>query len=123
MADQPTTYELTYIINGVLSDDQTKNLVGRINRFIDENGGEILDIDEWGSRRLAYPIRKRRNGYYVNLHFRAPGEIIARLERALEIEDDLLRYLTLKHDNKMFRHFERTRKQRNEAAAEAASEG
>lgn len=120
MAEQPNTYELTYIINGVLSDDQTKNLVGRINRFIDENGGEILDIDEWGSRRLAYPIRKRRNGYYVNIHFRAPGNIIARLERALEIEDDLLRYLTLKLDNKMIRHFERNRQQRKaEAEVEA----
>ena len=106
MATPAHTYELTYIINGVLNDEQIKGLVNRINKYIDENGGEIIDSDEWGTRRLAYPINKKRNGYYVNLYFRAEGELIARLERALEIEDDILRYLTLRMDAKMLRHYE-----------------
>lgn len=103
------TYELTYIINGVLGDEQIKNVVQRVSKLIRDNGGEILEQDEWGTRRLAFPIRKKRNGYYVNVYFTAPPELIARLERGLEIDDDILRYLTLVLDAKMLRHFERQR--------------
>lgn len=100
------TYELTYIINAVISDDQIKNLVKRVSTNISESGGEILEVEEWGSRRLAYPIQKKRNGYYVNMYFRAAGSMIMRLERALEIDDNILRYLTLRMDAKMIRHYE-----------------
>ena len=118
MADQRHTYELTYIINGVLNDDQIKGLVSRVTKYVDENDGEILDVDEWGTRRLAYPISKKRNGYYVNMYFRGGGDLIARLERAMEIEDDVLRYLTLRLDAKMLRHYEQQKKQKAEAPAE-----
>ena len=119
------TYELTYIINGVLNDDQIRGLVNRVRKFIEENGGEIIEVDEWGTRRLAYPINKKRNGYYVNLYFRSEGDLIGRIERALEIEDDILRYLTLKMDPKMIRHYEATKAEgarRAEAEAEAEAE-
>ncbi len=126
MATKPNTYELTYIVNAVLSEEQLKEVVGRVQRHIESLGGETLSTNEWGTRRLAYPIRKKRNGYYVNLYFRAGGEIIARLERLLEIDDDILRYLTLKYDAKMLRHFEkykgeipRTRAAEAQAAAPA----
>ena len=122
MADQAQTYELTYIVNAVLNDGQINDIVSRVTKFIEGNEGEVLDVDEWGTRRLAYPINKKRNGYYVNLYFRAPGELIARLERAMEIEDDILRYLTLRLDAKMLRHYEQQKKQRAQEAkaAEAA---
>lgn len=100
------TYELTYIVNGVLNDNQIRDVVQRVRRFIEEHGGEIVHADEWGTRRLAYPIKKKRNGYYVNMYIRAEGELITRLERALEIADEVLRYLTLKLDAKMLRFFE-----------------
>ncbi|ARA92968.1 MAG: 30S ribosomal protein S6 [Bacteroidetes bacterium] len=107
MAQQPYLYELTYIINGALSDEQIKNTVQRVTKYIEENGGQVREIDEWGTRRLAYPINKKRNGYYVNLYFEAPGELIPKLERAMEISDEILRYLTLRMDAKMIRHYER----------------
>lgn len=119
---QKNTYELTYILNAVLNEDQIKGLVNRISRFIEEHGGEILATDEWGSRRLAYQINKKRNGYYVNLYFRSEGELITRLERALEIEDDVLRYLTLKMDSKMLRHWEEQKSSAKRAREEAAAE-
>lgn len=118
MAQQVNTYELTYIINGVLSDNQTKEAVGRIGRFIEEHGGNILETDEWGSRRLAYPIRKKRNGYYVNLYFQSAGDIVTRLERSLEIDDDILRYITFKLDAKMLRHYERQKSDAKRARAQ-----
>lgn len=100
------TYELTYIVNAVLNDDHIKDIVNRVGKFITEHGGEVIETDEWGTRRLAYPLYKKRNGYYVNVYFRAGGEMIPRLERALEIEDDVMRYITLRFDAKMERHYE-----------------
>lgn len=110
-------YELTYILNPVLKDDQFTDLVERIKRFITENSGSIIEEEVWGLKRLTYPIQKKRNGYYVNLYFTAPGELIARLERNLQITDGVMRYLTLKYDAKMKRHFEK----RHDAKAEPAS--
>ncbi len=122
------TYELTFIVNAVLNDDHIKDIVNRVNKFITEHGGEVIESDEWGTRRLAYPINKKRNGYYVNVYFRAGGEMIPRLERALEIEDDVIRYITLRFDSKMERHYEqqktnsvRPRGQAIEVAAPKAS--
>ena len=113
------TYELTYIINPVRNDDQIKGLVDRVSKYIEKNDGEILDVDEWGNRRMAYQIDKKRSGYYVNMFFRAPGSMIAGLERSLHINDDILRYLTLRLDKKMLRHLEKSGSEVEESAEEA----
>lgn len=113
-------YELTYVINGVLNDDQIRGLVNRVSKFIDENDGHIIETDEWGTKRLAYQIRKKRNGYYVNVYFEAEGELIARLERALTLEDDILRFLTLKMDSKMLAHYHEQKESARKSAQEAA---
>lgn len=115
------TYELTYIVNPVRNDDQTRGIVNKITSFVKDNGGNVLDLDEWGNQRLAYQIDRKRNGFYVNMYFEAPGEIIPRLERMMEINDDILRYLTLRMDAKMLRHYER-RKQKRAAAKAAENE-
>ena len=121
MASNKHTYELTYIVNSVISDEQVKAMVSRVTAYVKENAGEIIEVDEWGARRLAFPIQKKRNGYYVNMYFKAPGELIPRLERAMEIDDNILRYLTLRMDPKMVRHYEATKTKRAaEAEAEAA---
>jgi len=99
-------YEFTYIITPVLSEEQIKDTVKRVNKLVESNGGKVLEVDEWGSRRLTYQIKKKRNGYYVNMYFEASGEIVIRLERAMEIDDNILRYLTLRMDKKMIQHYE-----------------
>ncbi|NNL48494.1 MAG: 30S ribosomal protein S6, partial [Acidimicrobiia bacterium] len=93
-------YELTYIINAALGDDQIKDIIARVNKFLEESEAEAIELDEWGNQRLSYPINKKRNGYYVNMYFRCDGEVIVKLERALEINDSVLRYLTLRMDAK-----------------------
>jgi small subunit ribosomal protein S6 len=103
-------YELTYIINPVLEDDQTKEIVERFTALIRDNDGEIDEVDEWGIRKFAYEMDKKSSGYYVNAYFTAPGELIEKLERALRIDDNIMRYLTLKYDAKMLRHRELQRK-------------
>ena len=122
MATLQNTYELTYIVNSVISDEQVKDLVARVTAYVSEAGGEIIEVDEWGQRRLAYPIQKKRNGYYVNMYFRSSGVMIPRLERSLEIDDNVLRYMTLRMDSKMLRHYEESKtKQAISYAAEAVA--
>ncbi len=103
-------YEFTYILNPVLDEEKYKAAVDQINKLITDNGGEIDEADEWGLRPFAYPIDKKGNGFYVNMYFTAPASLIATLERALRIDDDVLRFLTLKYDAKMLRHRELQRR-------------
>ncbi len=122
MAVSPNMYELTYIVNAVISDDQIKDIIKRVTAFVTEAGAEVVEVDEWGSRRLAYPIQKKRNGYYVNMYFRSSGEIIPKLERALEINDNILRYLTLRLDAKMIRYYENNHDSRERLAGRGTEE-
>lgn len=103
-------YEFTYIINPVLEEDEFKNTVDKVNKLIEDNGGEIDEVDEWGLRQFAYNIDKKGSGYYVNMYFTAPPEAIANVERQLRIDDNILRYLTLKYDAKMLRYRELQKK-------------
>ncbi|OZC04670.1 30S ribosomal protein S6 [Rubricoccus marinus] len=99
-------YELMYIINPVLNEEQTADIVKRVDAYLKENEATIDNTNVQGSQRLAYPIEKKRNGYYVIVNFSAPGEFIARLDRALRINDDIMRHLLLRYDAKMARHYE-----------------
>jgi small subunit ribosomal protein S6 len=121
MATNKYQYELTYVISGVVQQNQVDDIVRKVNHLVESNGGDVLEVDEWGNQRLAYEIDRKRSGYYVNMYFQAPGSLIERLERELQINDDVLRYLTLRMDAKMKRHYEK-RKQR-EAQADAEDEG
>ena len=99
-------YELTYILNPVMEEDDRQKLVDTIAGLIKEQGGTIVEQDEWGSRPLAYEIDKKKTGYYVNLYFDAPQTTIKPLERSMQISDYVMRYMTLKYDAKMKRHYE-----------------
>ena len=66
-------YELMYVVNTVLNDEQVKDIIDRVTAFIRENGGDIIEVDDRGSQRLAYPIEKKRNGHYALAYFRADG--------------------------------------------------
>ncbi|MEF8815163.1 MAG: 30S ribosomal protein S6 [Salinibacter sp.] len=116
-------YELTYVISGVVKQNQVDDIVRKVNHLIESNEGDVLEVDEWGNQRLAYEIDRKRSGYYVNMYFQAPGALIQRLERELEVNDDVLRYLTLRMDAKMQRHHEkRKQRQAQEAAEEEAAD-
>ncbi|MDX1590941.1 MAG: 30S ribosomal protein S6 [Balneolaceae bacterium] len=103
-------YEMTYILNPVLDEEKFSEMVQFVNKLIEDNGGEVVDVDEWGVKKLAYDIDKKSTGYYVNLYFNAPADAIAPVERNMRIHDDIMRYLTLKYDAKMKRHYELRKK-------------
>lgn len=121
---QKYQYELTYVISGVVQQNQVDDIVRKVNHLIESNDGDVLEVDEWGNQRLAYEIDRKRSGYYVNMYFQAPGELVQRLEGELEINDDVLRYLTLRMDAKMQRHYEKRKKRQaqEEAAEDEANE-
>ncbi len=94
-------YELTYIINTALEETARKELIEKFTELIRQNGGEIEKVDEtWGKRRLAYPIDDMPEGYYVLTTFSASGEQNKEIQRNLEINDMILRYLIIKLLNK-----------------------
>jgi len=108
-------YELTYILTPVLSAEQTTEVIARINLIIEGAGGTVIHVDEWGSQKLAYPVDKKRNGYYVNLYFEGPGTMIPRIERALTIDDNVLRSLILAMDKSMIAHYQATKNKKKPA--------
>lgn len=103
-------YEVTYIVNPVLEEEQIKAEVAKVTNFVTANGGEFDEINEWGIRRLSYDIDDKKSGYFVNMYFTSPGDLIVKMERAMQINDHIVRYLTLKYDNKMMRHRDMQRK-------------
>lgn len=111
-------YESTYILNAALEDGEIEALVKRINDFITERGGSFLEINEWGRRRLAYPIAKKYNGFYVYMAFEAEADVLPQLERFFTLEEQVMRHLTLQLDMKL-REF---RKVRAEAQAARAAQ-
>ncbi|MCY4224979.1 MAG: 30S ribosomal protein S6 [Bacteroidetes bacterium] len=115
MAMNRKMYELTYILTPVLSAEQTAEVVARINVIIQGAGGTVIHVDEWGTQKLAYPVDKKRNGYYVNLYFEGPGTMIPRIERALTIDDNVLRSLILAMDKSMIAHYHATKDKKKSA--------
>jgi small subunit ribosomal protein S6 len=91
-------YECTFIVNPGLDDGQIENTVKMAEDTIVKNGGAIVNIEHIGRRRLAYPITKKHNGYYISVEFEAEGRIIEKVERFLTLDENVMRYLTVNLD-------------------------
>lgn len=94
-------YESTFIVNAALEDSDIDGVISKVTNYIENHGGQILEINKWGRRRLAYPINKKFNGYYVHLVFESMPSTIPILERFLVLEDTVLRHLTLVLSDKL----------------------
>jgi small subunit ribosomal protein S6 len=93
-------YEVMFIAHTDLSDDNLNELIERYETIITQAKGLIVKTDKWGSRKLAYEIKKQRKGFYVLMDFAGKSDIVLELERMLKIEDKVLKYLTIiKNDN------------------------
>ena len=96
-------YETTFIVNASLEDSQIESTISHVQEVITRNGGEITAVNKWGRKRLAYPIQKKNNGFYVNLEFVAPAAAMALLERVYQLDENTLRFLTLHLDDKILK--------------------
>ena len=95
-----TPYESMYILRPDLDEETVAAAVERFRELIETNHGEIMKLDKWGKRRLAYPINDYLEGHYVLMQFKAPGDTAKELERIQRITDEVLRYMTIKLDEK-----------------------
>lgn len=100
MQYQTKIYESIIIINATLEDAQIEAEVEKIKDFITKNSGEIRALEKWGRRRLAYAIKKKNNGYYCLYEFKAPGDLIAKLERQYLLNENIIRFLTVELNKK-----------------------
>ena len=89
-------YESAVLINASLEDDQIGNITNRIKETITSNGGEIVEIEDWGRKRLAYMVKKSKIGYYIIFQYNSPPDLVLKLERFFQLDDNVLRYLTIK---------------------------
>lgn len=93
-------YETTFIVDSILEDDKVDAIVSRYINFFEKNGGEVVKTEKWGRRKLSYPIKKRTTGSYISIEFNAEPSIIARLERAYHLDDEVLRFSNVSFDQK-----------------------
>ena len=93
-----TRYELLYIISNEFSEEEVKPIAEKVNNLIKENQGEIIHIEEWGKKRLAYHIKKFQYGYYNLVEFNLSGASLAKLERSIRLATDILRHQIVRKD-------------------------
>ena len=91
-------YETVFILTPVLSDSQVEEAVKKFEDFLKEKGAEMVHQENWGLRKLAYPIQLKRNGFYQLMEYKAEGDVIAQLELLFKRDERVLRFLTVKLD-------------------------
>ncbi len=92
-------YEVMFIINPALEDAKKEATVEKVKDIIAADG-EVSKVDTWGMRKLAYPIQKKNEGYYVVIEFAASTELPKELDRRLRISDDVMRHIIISKDAK-----------------------
>lgn len=109
-------YESVFIATPVLSDAQFKEVVAKFSNLVTENGGEIINEEDWGLKKLAYPIQKKSTGFYHLLEFRAEPTFIEKLETMYRRDERVIRFLTFRLDKYAAEYSE---KRRNKVKAKA----
>lgn len=98
--EKMTNYELMYIIDPTLEQDKKDAAVEAVKEIVTNNGGEVSDVNVWGMKKLAYPIEKKEEGYYVVMEFKANTDVPKELDRRLKISDAVIRHQTINKDAK-----------------------
>lgn len=122
-----TAYETVFILPTGQADDAVRGTIDKYRGVIENAGGTIDDVDTWEPRRLAYPIKKQREGIYVVVNFLANAEAKNELDRIFRISDDVLRHMIVKQDEKADRYPSKIRaaeaeKRERDMAARAAAQ-
>ena len=108
-------YETVFILTPVLSDEQMKEAVEKFKGVLVNTGTEIINEENWGLKKLAYPIEKKSTGFYVLVEFKAAPEAIKTLEIAYRRDERVLRYLTVKMEKYAVEYAEKRRNNKKEA--------
>jgi small subunit ribosomal protein S6 len=93
-------YELLFVLKPTLTEEETAKHIENIQNVITSNGGEISATDKIGVRDLAYEVQKNKRGNYTIIYFKSEGSAIKEIERNLRINEEVIRFLTVKYENK-----------------------
>lgn len=114
-------YELGFILSPEVSEEETRSILDRLEQIVAQYGGQVVKVNQWGRRRLAYPIERHRDGYYVFIDMILTPETVIELERTLKVSEIVLRYMLTKRDAKAVQK-EREEREARAAAAAAKAE-
>lgn len=103
-------YETVFIATPVLSEEQLMDVVNKFRKILTDNGSVIVHENNWGLRKLAYPIQKKNTGFYYLLEFKSNGEPIAKLETEFKRDERIMRFLTVRLDKHAIAYNEKKRK-------------
>ena len=102
-------YETVIILTPLLSEEAVKEVLTKFSKLMTDNGAEIVQEDNWGLRKLAYPIEKKTTGFYHLTEYRAPGEFINKLEVEYRRDERVMRFLTISLDKHALAYNEKKR--------------
>jgi small subunit ribosomal protein S6 len=108
-------YEIGYILNPEVNEEQTRAILERIEQIVANYDGQVLKVNQWGRRKLAYPIEHHRDGFYVFIDTILTPETVTELDRTLKVSEEVLRHLIKRRDPKT------VQKEREARAATAAA--
>ena len=106
-------YEAVFIMTPVLSEDQMKETVKKIENFMLNNGCEIVHQENWGMKKLAYPIKKKSSGFYHLFEFKAEGSFVKEFELQLKRDERIMRFLTVALDKDAIEYNKKRRENKN----------
>lgn len=117
-------YEHTFLARQDISAQQAEALADQFKGILEENGGSVAKLENWGLRTAAYRIQKNRKCHYIHMNVDAPASALAEMERQMRIHDDILRYMTIRveeHDegpSAMMKKAERDERRREERGSQ-----
>jgi single-strand DNA-binding protein len=91
-------YEIALIIRPEIEEEDQAALIERLGELLTSEGGEVADVEAWGRRRLAYPIRKVHEGYYYFIQGQFSASVLPELERTIKLNEDILRHMVIRTD-------------------------
>lgn len=109
-------YEIMFIVDPNAPDEVIDSVIGQVEGVVREAGGTVDKVDKWGKRKLAYRVRRREEGYYVVIRYSVPRtDAVKEIERRLKVNEQVLKYLTVRMDEKL-KWLEKRRKAREKRA-------
>ena len=115
-------YELGFILNPEVSEEQTRAILERIEQIVRNYDGQTVKVNQWGRRRLAYPIQHHRDGFYVFFDMILTPETVLELDRNLKVSEEVLRHLITRRDPKAVQKEREEREEREARAAATATQ-
>ncbi|MBT8335260.1 MAG: 30S ribosomal protein S6 [Gemmatimonadetes bacterium] len=94
-------YEMVYIFDATLDEDGVNGKLDKFHGILTDAGANVVEVDHWGARQLAYPVAKHKSGYYVVAHIEAPAEALSEFERIVKLDDSCLRYLVVLNEGEL----------------------